>query len=121
MKRDKKTKDTDQLASLFTRDLMDVPSAEFSDKLLHQSMTSYRISYSAKYRKEERLGKVIIVILIFFNLMMLYVLNPFDMPHAVLLGLLAFIVGIGVLLRMHIFSSLFQTTKLKFLHKHPMI
>lgn len=108
MKRDKKTKDTDQLASLFTQELMDIPSTEFSDKLLHVSMTSYKMSYSTKYRKEERLGKVIIVILIFFNLMMLYVLNPFDMPHAVLLGLLVSIVGIGVLLRMNMFSSLFQ-------------
>lgn len=109
MKQDKKIKYDDQLASLFTQELMDLPSAEFSDKLLHVSMTSYKISYSTKYRKEERLGKIIIIILIFFNLMMLYILNPFGMHDAVLLSLLAFVVGVSILLWMKITHSLFQT------------
>jgi len=111
MKQHKKIKNADQLTSLFTQELLDIPSAEFSDKLLHVSMTSYKMSYSIKYRKEERLGKIIIVILIFFNLMMLYILNPFGMHNAVLLSLLAFFVGVGILLWMSINNNLFQTMK----------
>lgn len=109
MKKNKKIKHTDQLVSLFTQELMDIPSAKFSDKLLDVSMTSYKMSYSTKYRKEECLGKIIIVILIYFNLMMLYILNPFRMHDAVLLSLLAFFVVVGVLFWMSINNSLFQT------------
>lgn len=97
-----KLKSADQLEALLTQQQMDVPSTEFSDKLLHASMTSYRVSYSTKYRKEERLGKIIMVILLFFNLMMLYILKPFGIHSAVLLGLLALIVGVGLLFRMNI-------------------
>jgi len=111
MKQHKKIKNADQLTSLFTQELLDTPSTEFSDKLLHVSMTSYRIGYNMKYRKEERLGKIILVILVFFNLMMLYILNPFDMHDAILLSLLAFFVGVGFLLWMSINNSLFQTIK----------
>lgn len=111
MKQHKKTKNADPLTSLFTQEQLDMPTAEFSDRLLHVSMTSYKMSYSTKYRKEERLGKFIIVMLIFFNLMMLYMLNPFGMHNAVLLSLLAFLVGVAILLWMSINNSLFQAMR----------
>lgn len=100
-----KLKEADQLADLLKPELMDVPSAEFSDKLLHASMTSYRLSYDTKYRKEERLGKVIIVLLIFFNLMMLYLLKPLAINLTInpvwLLVSVPFLIGLGVLARMN--------------------
>ncbi|MCX2452045.1 hypothetical protein OQX61_12305 [Pedobacter sp. PLR] len=98
----KKLMEVDPLAGLVKEELMDVPSAEFSDKLLHASMTSYRISYSTRYRKEERLGKAILVILIFFNVMMFYRLNLFDINPGWLLISLPFVVGLGVLVKMNI-------------------
>lgn len=81
---------------------MNVPSAEFSEKLLHAAMTSYRISYSTKYRKEERLGKVILGTLIFFNVMMFYRLNLFDITPKWLLISLPFAVGLGILVKMNL-------------------
>ncbi|UZJ64500.1 hypothetical protein OKW96_19365 [Sphingobacterium sp. KU25419] len=58
-------KENDPLASLINKELMDIPSAEFSDQLFHASMTSYKVSYSIKYRKQERLGKIIMLVLVF--------------------------------------------------------
>jgi len=84
-----KMKNIDPLAELLKQELLDAPSAKFSDQLLHASMTSYRISYSKRYQKEERLGKVILAVLIFFNLMILVELNPFGADSALLIGVLA--------------------------------
>ena len=87
-----KIKMNDPLADLLKPELLDVPSAKFSNQLLHASMTSYRISYSKKYEKEERLGKVIIAVLIFFNLMMLVKLKPFGTDSILLIGVLASVI-----------------------------
>ncbi|HKG05896.1 MAG TPA: hypothetical protein VKB19_05525 [Pedobacter sp.] len=92
----------DALADLLKKEMMDVPSAEFSDKLLHASITSYRVSYSKAYQKEERLGKTIIIILIFFNLMMLYLLSPVVINPSWLLMALPFVIGLGILVQMNI-------------------
>ncbi|UIR56661.1 hypothetical protein LZQ00_02325 [Sphingobacterium sp. SRCM116780] len=110
-----KLKENDQLAVLLKQELMDIPSAEFSDKLLRTSMNSYSISYSTKYRKEERLGKVIMIILVFFNFMMLYLLKPLGMHPAILLSFLALAVGIGFLLWMNVkaVGVVFTDRKLK--------
>lgn len=72
-------KENDPLINVITKELMDVPSSEFSAKLLQTSIASYKVSYSIKYRKEERLGKIIMLVLIFFNLMTLYILNPLNL------------------------------------------
>lgn len=90
-------RDNDPLASVLNKELMDVPSKEFSDKLLQASMTSYKVSYAIKYRKQERLGKGIMLILVFFNLMMLYLLNPLDLSPVASFSFLATGVAIGSL------------------------
>jgi hypothetical protein len=95
----KNKKNIDPLKALLQPELMDQPTAKLSDHLLHASMTSYRVSYSKKYRKEERLGKAIIAVLIFFNLMMLVKLNPFGTNPILLSGILTsviLIVGYGL-------------------------
>jgi len=94
-----KDKKTDPLKSLLQQNLMDTPPADFSDRLLHASMASYRVSYSKKYQKEERLGKSILVILISFNLMMLVKLRPFGVDPVLVIGifaLLIFLLAFGV-------------------------
>lgn len=98
----KKLKDVDPLASVLKEELVVIPSAELSDKLLHVSMTSYRISYSTSYQKEERLGKAILVILIFFNVMMFYRLELFNINTSWLLISLPFVVGLAILVKMNI-------------------
>jgi len=92
-------KKTDPLKSLLQQNLMDTPPAGFSDRLLQASMASYRVRYSKKYQKEERLGKVILVILIFFNLVMLVKLRPFGVDPVLVIGifvLLIFLFAFGV-------------------------
>lgn len=98
----KKLKEVDPLVTLLKEELMDVPSAHFSDKLLHAAMTSYRISYGEKYKKEEWLGKAIMLILIFFNLMMLYLLKPFTVEPVWVLISLPCLVVLGILVKMNI-------------------
>lgn len=98
----KKLKEIDPLAELLKKELMDVPSAVFSDQLLHAAMTSYRVSYSKTYQKEERLGKAILVILIFFNVMMFYRLHLFEVNLTGLLMALPFALGLGVLIKMNL-------------------
>lgn len=87
-----KMKKNDPLADLLKQELLNVPSAKFTDQLLHASVTSYRVSYSKKYKKEERLGKAIIAVLIFCNLMMLVKLKPFGAETALLIGVLGFVI-----------------------------
>ncbi|QIH31473.1 MULTISPECIES: hypothetical protein [Sphingobacterium] len=84
----------DPLADLLKQEILDTPSAKFSDQLLQASMNSYRVSYGKRYQKEERLGKVISAILIFFNLMLLVKLKPFGSDSALLIGILAAVIAI---------------------------
>lgn len=98
----KKLREIDPLAELLKKELMDVPSVEFSDKLLHAAMACYRLSYSKLYQKEERLGKAILVILIFFNVMMFYRLNLFEVNLAGLMMALPLALGLGVLVKMNL-------------------
>lgn len=95
-------RESDPLADLLKKELVDEPSAEFSDKLLHVSMTSYRISYSKKYRREELPGKVIIAILISFNIMMLAKLNAFNINPTLLLAFLTSMIILFFLVRLNV-------------------
>ncbi|WP_199121527.1 hypothetical protein [Pedobacter sp. ASV28] len=99
--KNKTSKEINQLATLLKKE-MDIPSAQYSSNLLHVAMASYRVSYRTKYKKEERLGKIIIGILIFFNLMMLYLLKPFTINPAILLACLVALVTITILMRIAI-------------------
>ena len=98
----RKKKLKDPLATLLKEELMDIPSVQFSDKLLHAAMISYRISYSEKYKKEEWLGKAIMLTLIFFNLMILYFLKPFTVEPVWVLISLPCLVVLGILVKINI-------------------
>ena len=100
--------EADALANLLKKEMVDVPSAQFSDKLLHALLTNYRVSYSTKYQKEERLGKIIIVILIFLNLMMLYLLKPFNINATWLLVAMSFVIVLSILIKMNVLAAKFK-------------
>jgi len=108
--KDRILKENDPLTNLLNRELMDVPSSEFSDKLLHSSIASYKVSYRIKYLKQERLGKIIMLVLIFFNLMMLHILNPLKLSTIVSFFFLATAVSIGLLCLWILLKSAHKTT-----------
>lgn len=112
--KDRMLKENDPLAKLITQKLMDVPSSEFSDKLLHTSIASYKVSYGIKYRKQERLGKIIMIVLIFLNLMTLHILNPLNLAPVTSFFFLVGGVFVGLLfLWMILRSSQISSTKIE--------
>ena len=69
------------------------PSPQFTNRLTHLVVHSYKRNYQAVYKKDERLGKVILVILVGSNLLMLYLLNPFSLQPMVLLYMSVFVLA----------------------------
>ena len=74
------------------------PSAQFAARLKHMVVTSYTISYSRRYRKEERLGKWIIGVLILSCVLILMEMNLSLMALQLLIPVLS--LGVGLLLIM---------------------
>ena len=74
------------------------PSEQFAARLKHMVVTSYKLSYSRRYRKEERLGKWIIGILILSCVLILLEMNLSLMAVQLLIPVL--FLGVGLLLIM---------------------
>lgn len=92
----------ERLAALLNEEAMDTPSVELSEKLLQLSINNYQLRYQTRYKKEERLGKAIIAILLFFNGMMLYLLKPFTFDVLSLLVFIILLSGLVFLIRKNI-------------------
>ncbi|MBC8153790.1 MAG: hypothetical protein H7Z72_12840 [Bacteroidetes bacterium] len=71
-------------------------SEQFSARLKHMVVTRYKISYSRRYRKEERLGKWIISVLILSCVLILLEMNLSLMAIQLVIPVLS--LGIGLLL-----------------------
>lgn len=69
------------------------PSPQFTDRLTHLVVHSYKRNYEAVYKKDERLGKGILIILVGCNLLMLYMLNPFSIQPMFFLYMSGFVLG----------------------------
>ena len=93
----------EMLKQLLAETDMEQPSPQFADRLVHRMVHSYKPKYATIYKKEERLGKAIILVLITFNLLLFYKLDPFIVQPAlfICLGifLLVFCLCIWVLKR----------------------
>ena len=86
----------DRLQTVLKRYGTESPSAAFSARLTHRVVTSHKISYARRYRKEERLGKCIIGVLISCCLLVLVEMN---LPVAVLERIIpVFALAAGLLL-----------------------
>lgn len=75
----KKQTKQDRLRQLIKEVGLEKPTTEFSQRLAHVVVTShaYRQSYATKYKKQDWVGKCIIIVLIALNGLMLVKLNPF--------------------------------------------
>ncbi len=72
------------------------PSEQFAARLKYMVVTSYKISYSRRYRKEERLGKWIIGVLMLSCVLILSEMNLSLLAIQLLIPVLS--LGVGLLL-----------------------
>lgn len=78
----------------------ETPSPGFSLRLINVVTTSYKLSYSKKYRKQERLGKWIIGVLIACSLLVFIELKPSTQVLALVLPVFSFGIGLFILIFM---------------------
>ena len=88
----------DKLVTFLKDRGLDKPSANFAYRLKHNIVEQFKRNYAVEYKKEERLGKCIIAVLVFFNLLMLYYLNPFSIQPMISISVAAFILGLVTLI-----------------------
>ncbi|MGN8058751.1 hypothetical protein ACTJKN_20865 [Pedobacter sp. 22163] len=93
-------KDFDQIKELLKEHGIARPSAGFSLRLTNAVLTSYKLSYSKKYRKQERFGKWIIGILIACSLWVLIELKPSIQVLVLVLPVFSLGIGLFILISM---------------------
>ncbi|MEJ2881030.1 hypothetical protein [Pedobacter sp. GR22-6] len=82
------------------------PSEGFSKRLLNAVITGYRLNYSRAYKKQERLGKGIIAILIITTLVIFVELRPTLETMEMIVPIV--ILAIGLLSLILMFRKLFS-------------
>jgi hypothetical protein len=93
-------KNVDQLKELLKQHGTETPSAGFSLRLINAVTTSYKLSYSKKYRKQERFGKWIIGVLIACSLLVFIELKPSIQVLALVLPIFSLGIGLFFLISM---------------------
>lgn len=93
-------KGVDQLKELLKQHGTETPSAGFSLRLMNAVTTSYKLSYSKKYRKQEKLGKWIIGVLIPCSVSVFIKLEPSIQVLALVLSVFSFGIGLFILISM---------------------
>ncbi|GEP94699.1 DUF1129 domain-containing protein [Chitinophaga cymbidii] len=99
MKIDKRT--SDRLSAMMKERGLDAAPEGLSDRLVNIAVRSYKSNYSMRYKKEERIGKGILFVLVLLNLWMLYILLPGAIHPALPAGVAALAVGLGVMIRLN--------------------
>jgi hypothetical protein len=69
-------------------------SVQFSKRLKYITFQRYKVKYSVVYKREERLGKWIITVLILSCLLILYQMNPFHLTAGIMISCSAFVLGL---------------------------
>lgn len=98
MKRE--SKGLDQLKELLREHGTQIPSTGFSLRLINAVITSYKLSYSKKYRKQERFGKWIIGVLIACSLLVFIELKPSILVLTLVLPIFSLGIGLFILISM---------------------
>ncbi|WP_316757606.1 hypothetical protein [Pedobacter aquatilis] len=104
MKKDKQNIDT--LKKLIQNHGIIRPSEGFSERLKNVVITRYCLSYSRTYRKQEWLGKAIIIILIASALAIFLELKPSLNTMAMIVPVLA--LAVGLLSLIMVFKRLYR-------------
>ena len=95
-----KHKEIDILKELLKEHGTLVPSEGFSLRLMNAVIASYKFSYSKQYRKQERLGKWIIFVLIACSLLIFVELKPSILVLEMVFPVCCFAVGLIILIFM---------------------
>jgi hypothetical protein len=83
----------EELIALIKESELEKPTEEFSNRLSHIVVQGYKRPVT-EYKAEKWLGKFILSVLVFFNLLFLYYLNPFSVQPEFFLSVAAFVVGL---------------------------
>lgn len=96
MKENRNTEE--KLRAILKKDGLKKPSEQFSDHLTHSILHHCQKSKREEYTAERWLGKVILGILVSFNVAFLLYLIPFSLQPALITSVIAFMLGLGGLI-----------------------
>lgn len=98
-----------ELIALLKENGLEKPTEEFSKRLSYVIIQRYKQNQAMEYKAEKWLGKFILSVLIFFNLLFLYYLNPFSVQPEFSISVSAFVLGlwglIGLVRKSQVFIS----------------
>lgn len=84
----------EKLRAILKEDGLKKPSEQFSDHLTHSILQHYQRNKREEYTAERWLGKVILGILVSFNVVFLLYLIPFSLQPALITSVIAFMLGL---------------------------
>ena len=94
----KRNFDEKELLDLLKETGLDTPDPGFSQRLSQLVVQSYRRNAVVETRTEKWLGKIILSVLVIFNLAFLYYLNPFSIDASLFTAIAAFVAGFWILI-----------------------
>jgi hypothetical protein len=86
--------DEKELIAILKESGLEKPTKEFSDRLSYIIVQGYKRNPAVEYKAEKWLGKFILSVLVFFNLLFFYYLNPFSVQPEFFLSVAAFVLGL---------------------------
>ena len=95
-----KTKNIDPLKELVKKHGILIPPEEFSSRLMNAVVTRYKFNYSKQYRKQERLGKWIIAVLVTCSMLIFINLRPSVVVLEIVFPIFSLSIGLAILLFM---------------------
>ncbi len=90
----------DKLTRLIKEGGLEQPSKQFSENLSYLIATKYKKNHLPQYTVGRWLGKCILAVLVFFNVLLLYYLNPFAVQPVITMSITAFVIGVWILIPM---------------------
>lgn len=84
----------DELIRMLKERGLEKPSAQFSNHLTKLVVQRYKKSQAVEYTAGSWLGKFILSVLVFFNLLLFYYLKPFSVQPVFFISITAFVLGV---------------------------
>lgn len=94
----KRSFDEKELTDLLKERGLDTPDPGFSQRLSQMVVQSYRRNAVVETQTEKWLGKIILCVLVIFNLAFLFYLDPFSVDVVLFSATIAFVAGLWILI-----------------------
>jgi len=88
----------EDIISVWKRQGLEEPSEEFSNNLVRALVSGYKKNKVVEYTAGKWLGKFIIAVLVIFNLLFFYYLNPFYLQPVLFISITAFVLGCWIII-----------------------